>query len=66
MKYMLIKLFTIWSILIISLTLFGEYAISRPLNHFIQVPLIFMAVVLTVGSIKYTVDLLFKKHKKND
>jgi hypothetical protein len=61
MKYILIKLSIIWCILIISISIYGEWVISRPLSHFIQIPLTFMAVILTVGLINYTVNQIFKK-----
>lgn len=63
MKYF--KLAVIWLAFISTVSLFGEYIISRPVNGFLQL----LSFVGLVGALIYVINEtinLFKKEEKND
>jgi len=63
MKYL--KLAVIWLAFISTVSLFGEYIISRPVNGFLQL----LSFVGLVGALIYVINEtinLFKKEEKND
>lgn len=63
MKYF--KLAVIWLAFISTVSLFGEYIISREVNGFLQL----LSFVGLVGAIIYVINEtinLFKKEEKND
>jgi len=60
MKHQIFKLSIIWSIILLLILPFIEYVIIRPINDFIQVPLISIAIILILSSFNYTIKYLFK------
>ncbi len=63
MKYL--KLAVIWLAFISTVSLFGEYIISREVNGFLQL----LSFVGLVGALIYVINEtinLFKKEEKND